>query len=279
MIDSNETLDAVAAEDTSDVSADVVEAAVEIEEVVDEQPLELTFDQLLAAEFDGDPVLGTDEEYTGLPHVSEILKHIPENGRKLVANLRADYSRKTQEMAALRKELQREKDNYLNQQKLLTEGAFADNVRKLASDETSHDIWDEDGRRAAIRQEAAKMMQEMYEPLQQQVATQQRQMQLTSFKQENPDLDQPQIRMEVAKLLQARSELKLEDAYYIVKAKVNATAAKDERQGRVSRRKAGRDALMKTSTGKNVSTKMGKPEGSKDWSAWQWFQYNKNNQK
>ena len=130
-------------------------------------------------------------------------------------------------MAALRKELQREKDNYLNQQKLLTEGAFADNVRKLASDETSHDIWDEDGRRAAIRQEAAKMMQEMYEPLQQQVATQQRQMQLTSFKQENPDLDQPQIRMEVAKLLQARSELKLEDAYYIVKAKVNATAAKE----------------------------------------------------
>ena len=61
---------------------------------------DISLDELIGADFGDDPIMqGT---HKGIPDYKKILEHIPENGRKLVQNLRASYTQKTTEIAELR---------------------------------------------------------------------------------------------------------------------------------------------------------------------------------
>jgi hypothetical protein len=112
------------------------------------------------------------------------------------------------------------------------------------------------------------MMQQMLTPLQQDLEVQRRGMQLDNFKKNNPDLTSPEIRMPVARLLQERPELKLEDAYYIVKGQVTKENASNAKQ-------AQKQILSKTSTGNAVRNST----PPKFASAWDAYQYHKANAK
>jgi len=72
---------------------------------------ELSLDELLNTDFSDDPILG--QEHKGLPSYGDILKHLPENGRKLIANLRSMTTKKTQELAAARRQLEQERAEVL----------------------------------------------------------------------------------------------------------------------------------------------------------------------
>jgi CheY-like chemotaxis protein len=110
------------------------------------------------------------------------------------------------------------------------------------------------------------MMQQMLQPLQQDLEAQRRQVALDSFKQQHPDLTADDIRMPVAKLLMERPELKLEDAYFIVKGQV-------ARQQSEAVRTAQRETLKKTSTG-NAVRNAAPPKFKDAWSAYQWHKTN-----
>ena len=175
---------------------------------------ELSLDELMNADFGDDPVMqGT---HKGIPDYKKILEHIPENGRKLVQNLRSSYTQKTQEIAELRRALEAEKQNLQQQRAMLSESEFAKNVRELANKPVESDPWSDEGLQERIQQKAAQMMQQMLEPLQQDLAVQQRKAALDSFKVKHPDVTSDELRVPIAKLLMERPELKLEDAYYLV---------------------------------------------------------------
>ena len=257
--------------DTSSVS---VEDTTTVEDVPAEAVDAFDLDALINTHFDNDPVMAepSQEHKIGIPY-DQVLKHIPENGRKVIQNLRASYTKKTQELAAERKELEMLRQKFSDQQRLMTDSDFARQVNTLASDNTQHDIWDEEGRRAQIKKEAALMMQEMLKPLQQEVAQERRALELERFKADHPDL--PELRVDIARLLTERSELKLEDAYYIAKAKKEAQLSQAEREAREASRAQSRDALYKTSNGKNIdSGKLTPPKFKDAWSAYQWHRTN-----
>ena len=139
-------------------------------------------------------------------------------------------------------------------------------VRAQADKPLEHDAWSDEGLQERINQQAAKMMQQMLTPLQEDLAAQSRQVALSNFKTQHPDLTSDDIRMPVAKLLMDRPELKLEDAYFIVKGQVSKQAADTMKQTQ-------RDTLMKTSTGNAVRSAT--PPKFKDaWSAYQWHKAN-----
>jgi hypothetical protein len=229
-----------------------------------DEDYELSLDELVGADYDDHPELKGGHK--GLPDYKKILEHLPENGRKLLGNLRASYTQKTQEISDLRRQLEAERAQLERDRKLMTESEFAQHVRAQADAPLQHDAWSDEGLQERINKQAAQMMQQMLQPLQQDLEAQRRQVALDSFKQQHPDLTADDIRMPVAKLLMERPELKLEDAYFIVKGQV-------ARQQSEAVRTAQRETLKKTSTG-NAVRNAAPPKFKDAWSAYQWHKTN-----
>lgn len=224
----------------------------------------LSLDELVSDQYDDHPDLKGG--HRGLPDYKKILEHLPENGRKLIGNLRASYTQKTQEISDLRKALEAERAQLQRDRDLLTNSEWAQKVRAQADAPLQHDAWSDEGLEERINQKAAQMMQQMLSPLQQDLEAQRRQVALDSFKQQHPDLTSDDIRMPVARLLMERPELKLEDAYFIVKGQVT-------RQQTEAVRQVQREALKKTSTG-NAVRNAAPPKFKSAWDAYQWHKAN-----
>lgn len=259
----------------TEVAAEEVEVTEQNDvpaEVVDSFDL----DALIAANFDGDEIM-QGEHKIGVPY-EEVLRHIPENGRKVIQNLRSSYTRKTQELAAMRKDLEAQKEEFLRQQKLFTDSDWKRQIDATANSQEKHDIWDTEGRQKEIERQAAIMMQKMIAPLQEEVAVQQRQIELQKFKTEHPDLKE--YRLDIAKMLNDRPELKLEDAYWLVKGRASNERLKAAEAERQTRREESREGLYKTSNGRNVSSRnLTTPKFKDAWSAYQWHRSQQRNKK
>lgn len=255
----SETVEDTNTEVTQEETSDIPEEAVDA----------FNIDELINASFDEDPVM-SGEHKIGVPY-QEVLKHIPENGRKVIQNLRSSYTKKTQEIASIRADLEAQRADLLRQQQLLNSPAFRENIEQKANSEEKYDIWDTEGRQKEIERQAAKMMQQMLEPLQNEMKVQQRQNQLDKFKSEHPDLKEH--RLEIAKMLNTRPELKLEDAYWLVKGRAASEEATKLREEKLAGRQSSREGLYKTSNGKNVSPRNIKAPKFK--SAWEAYQFHK----
>ena len=242
------------------VPAPAAEPAVETPVVESAEAEDISLDELIGSAYDDHPELKGGHK--GLPDYKKILEHLPENGRKLVGNLRASYTQKTQEIATLKQQLETERTALARDRELMTKSEFAQKVAEQAAKPLEHDAWSDEGLQERIDQKAAQMMQQMLAPLQQDLATQSRQVALESFKQKHPDLTSDDMRMPVARLLMDRPELRLEDAYYIVKGQV----AKEQS---VAVKTAQRETLMKTSTGNAVRSAEA-PKFKDAWTAYQW---------
>lgn len=271
----SETAEApVEASETVESSATPTEEAGTTETPTETKAADITLslDDLLNADFGNDEIMG--QTHKGLPHYNEVLKHLPEDGRKLIANLRSSYTQKTQEMAAMRKELQAERKALLEQSQTFTDSDFAKNIKEQAAlPDVDVDPWSDDGMAAKIKQEATRMMAEMMKPLQQEMKLKERKSQLTTFKSDHPDLMEPSIKQEVAKMLMERQELSLEDAYYIVKAKMSQSQLLELKRAEKEKKDTARSTLNLTKTGAQVNAQ-GIPQFRNAWEAFQWHKQN-----
>lgn len=236
---------------------------------------EYNLDSLLALGAEDFPEFADDINHTGMKPLNEWIGHLPEEVRKHLANIRSSYTRKTQTLAeernALRAELDKERQALSAERASLYNGNMAKRVKELASDREEHDVFDTEGMKKEIQRQAAVLLQEMLNPAQEQLEVEQRKNQLTSFVNEYPDVRSPELRLPIAKLLQERPELKLEDAYFIVKAKVDSEAAAVERKALEEQRARQKTAFNKTSSG-SASAPTGAPKFN---NAWESFQYHK----
>jgi len=232
---------------------------------------DISLDELINADFGEDAVMKG--SHKGLPDYKKVLEHIPENGRKLIQNLRNSYGQKTAEIADLRRQVEAERAEVMRERELLTNGRFAQEVRAQAEAPLQHDAWSDEGLQERINKQAAEQMAKMLAPLQQDLESQKRQFSLTSFKTTHPDLTSDDMRLPIARLLIDRPELKLEDAYYLVKGQQASTAAGQAQIAAASARQSAKETLMKTSTGNAVRN--GETPKFKD--AWTAYQYHKAN--
>ena len=247
-----------------DVSVDGGEEDVEL----------MTIEELLGINEEDYEEFTEDANHKGMKPLHEWMQHIPEDVRKHVANIRSSYTQKTQELAEMRRALENEKAELHRQQEHAVNNPFLKRAEEELAKEEEYDIYTTEGMQAEIKRQAAKMLQEMMKPAQEEMQMKQRRMQLEQFKSDNPQLMDDDYRLPVAQMLQDRPELRLEDAYYIVKAKVDAEKLKVERAEVAKQKSSRRETLRKTSGGKSVS-----PSGTPKFrSAWEAYQYHKSQQ-
>tara|TARA_R110002020_G_scaffold143127_4_gene315301 strand:- start:1550 stop:2410 length:861 start_codon:yes stop_codon:yes gene_type:complete len=265
-VETPETTEAVETEETvetpdGDVGVDGGEEDVEL----------MTIEELLGLGEEDYEEFTEDANHKGMKPLHEWMQHIPEDVRKHVANIRSSYTQKTQELAEMRKALENEKAELNRQQDHAVNNPFLKRAEEELAKEEEYDIYTTEGMQSEIKRQAAKMLQEMMKPAQEEMQMKQRRMQLEQFKTDNPQLMDDDYRLPVAQMLQDRPELRLEDAYYIVKAKVDAEKLKVERAEVAKQKSSRRETLRKTSGGKSVT-----PSGTPKFrDAWEAYNYHK----
>jgi len=269
----NTTSGSETVEDTTVETAEDVETDTDVSDdsgAVAEEEL-MTIEELLGLNEDDYEEFTEDANHKGMKPLHEWMGHIPEDVRKHVANIRSSYTRKTQELAEMRKALEAERAELMRQQDMSVNNPFLARAEQELANEQEYDLYTPEGMQAEIKRQAAQMLKEMMKPAQEEIQIKQRRMQLESFKTENPELMDDAYRLPVAQMLQDRPELKLEDAFYIVKAKVDAQKLKAEREQIANQKSQRRETLRKTSSGKSVT-----PSGTPKFrDAWEAYQYHK----
>jgi hypothetical protein len=232
---------------------------------------DLSVDDLLGLNSEVAPEFEDGVNHTGMRPLSEWTKHLPEDVRKHLANIRSDYTRKTQEIASMKKELENDRRSYALEKEATLNNPLARRAAQIAANEEEYDLYDPEGMKKEIERQSAKMLSEMLKPAREEIMLQQRKIALNDFKRENPELTNPEYRLEIAKMLQDRPELKLEDAFYIVKSKVDSAKSREAAKVVAAQTQGRREALQKTSNGSATV-----PKGSPKFrDAWEAFQYHK----
>lgn len=239
---------------------------------VAQNEMNLTIDDLMSLSEDDFEEFKQEANHKGMKPLNEWMKHIPADARKHIANIRADYTRKTTEIAAMRKELEMQKQAILSQQENLYKGPLAKKLAEVDV-EQEYDLFDPKGMKAEIQRQAALMLKQMIEPAQQELELNQRRIELDRFKMENPELTDPEYRTPIAELLQTRPELKLEDAFYIVKAKIGTQKVNAEK-ARLEADKAARRTVATKSSKGTAESVSGTPKFKSAWDAYQWHRDN-----
>jgi hypothetical protein len=270
-----ETVENVETPETTETETEETVDTPEVDNSADDGEDELmTIEELMGIDEEDFDEFTEDANHKGMKPLHEWMQHIPEDVRKHVANIRSSYTRKTQELAEMRKALDAERMELQRQQDNAVNNPFLKRAEEELAKEEEYDIYTTEGMQAEIKRQAAKMLQEMMKPAQEEIQMKQRRIQLEQFKTDNPELMDDDYRLPVAQMLQDRPELKLEDAFYIVKAKVDATKLKTEREQVAKQKSQRRQTLRKTSGGKSVS-----PSGTPKFrSAWEAYQYHKSQQ-
>tara|TARA_R110002020_G_scaffold276897_2_gene492199 strand:- start:914 stop:1765 length:852 start_codon:yes stop_codon:yes gene_type:complete len=271
-MDNTETVETVA-------EAPVAEAVAEVGEAVVETPVAeavadtLGIDDLLGAEV-ADPLLNAEHE--GLPHYTDILKGLPEDGRRLVGNLRSAFTRKTQELAESRRALEAERADFQRQRAVFANSDAAKAIAERAEVDPSKvegfDPWSVEGLSALVEQRAATMVNKLMAPLQADIQVQQRRAELESFKRDHGDMvTDTELKSGIVELLKSNPDMRLETAYWAARGQLGASrsAAEAELAERERQRRAS-ELRSSTTAGRRVSG--GTRRASPPRSAWDAYQ-------
>ena len=173
-------------------------------------------DELLTAEID-EPIFSSGENYKGMNY-QEVVRELPDDAKKIIANLRSSYTRKTQELAEQQKIMQQHVEEIQANRSALFNSEFNKTIEETAAtDKKDVDPFNPKTIEERIQQEVAKRMQDMLKPMKQAHELQQQKHALETFKRDHPDLHD--MRKDVAGVLMQNEHMNLEQAYWVVKGK------------------------------------------------------------
>lgn len=237
-----------------------------------------SFDDLLSIDSESIEEFKT-ADHKGMKPLHEWVKHVPPDVRKHLSNLRADYTRKTQALSderdRYRSEYESSKATLESERAALYTGEYAQKIKALAEDTTEYNIYDEAEKDKFLDREAAKKVEELLAPAREKMSFDQRQFKLDKFKAENPDMTLPEYRVAIAEKLMTTPGISVEDAYYVVKAKIDSMKLAEERKAIADKRTVAKTTFNKTSVGRPVTMSVEVPAEIKKQGAWAIAQYHK----
>ncbi len=166
----------------------------------------------------------------------DAVKQVPPDIAKLMRELRADYTRKTQTLAEQRRDFIREREALMKGREAL----------KGPDELPEFDPYNEESIRARIEQEVTTRLRDALEPMQREyeamAAEEDYQKFLTAHADFKTDTD---LRSEVQHLLEQNDALDLETAYWAAKGKQSKYKAQQEQKQRSASRAARKEAALR----------------------------------
>ena len=204
---------------------------------------EANIEELAATEIEDDIVNG-DENYKGIDY-NKVINDLPEDARKIVANLRRSFTTKSQEVAEQRKKLEAVASDLASQREALIQSDFFEDIKAKSTPEegATFDPYDPTSVEKRIEKEVAVRLRQMLEPMHAEHRIQQQKNQVAAFKQQYPDLED--IKMDVAGALREHDHLTLEQAYWQVKGQKLAGEEKETKAELKRYRQAAKEAGLK----------------------------------
>ena len=238
------------AEDTPEVST---KSPPSIERYKDEYDKQV--DQLLAkyeAEKKGEPA----PEPEGLREGESWDKLFDEadpQSQRAMQQLRADYTRKTQELAAQRKELEEQRTQLEAMKTSLEDNAAYKAIKEAAQADTGDfDPYDTESFQRYVNKIVAEKLQAVLQPMAEQQMKHQAKAKIQTFMTEHPELQTDQeLRAEVRKTLESNESLSLQDAYWIVRGRRSHSVSEREQMQELAFRKAAKASGLKVGVGQN----------------------------
>lgn len=210
-------------------------------------------DSFIKEDFTGDPIM--DKTHKDLPDYKTILsRHVTDDGKKLIANLRADYTRKTQENAEIKRQLEAEREQLrMERSMLLTSDTAKANAAKAAIDTSKLDPYVEADMEKLLDAKAAKLLEEQLKPLRQRYEAEAQIQQTQAFITAHPELNEPDYKATMIDVLKTKPHLGTEDAFEIAKARVTLERSKAQAEATKMQKTQGRDYLASPG-GRKVDT-------------------------
>lgn len=180
----------------------------------------------------------------------QAIKSVPPDIAKLMRNMQADYTRKTQELSEQRKSFIAEREALMKGKQSLT----------LEGDLPDYDPFDEATIQARIEREVNKRLQMVLEPMQAEYEQQVAQDSYKTFLAEHPDFETDTgLRSEVQHLLESNESLDLETAYWAARGKRAKQEAAQASQERAAKRAAAKEAALKGTGSPRRAGTQGRP--------------------
>jgi len=163
----------------------------------------------------------------------EAVRRVPPDIANLMRSMQGDYTRKTQELAAQRKDVLRERE------------ALQRGASKIQAPEElgEFDPFNESSVSARIEAEVARRLQDMLAPMQQEYELMAAEDAYQGFLSKHPDFESDStLRTEVQQALETSPALDLETAYYAVQGRRARTQASESKARTSAERAARREA-------------------------------------
>jgi len=233
-------------------TAEVVQAPAEAEqaEVSEEQAPGAEAAPAAEAEAEAPPERGWSDTLA-------YLEKVDPDAYKHARNMRADYTRKTQALAAQRKEIEAQAD-LLKQQELRIQQMMSALTGSDPDDLPEYDPFQPESVIAHTRQ---RIYEEHIKPLQQQAAEEQARLDLAKVQREHPDIfDEPEVKAELVAFLKERPTYKLTDGIEVIRARLAQREAQAQAERRAAQRTASRTAALTATAGaRRNSGRLAKP--------------------
>jgi len=176
-----------------------------------------------------------------------VYKGQPPEVQRAMAQLRKDYTKKTQELAAQRKALDA-------QMKALAANPALEQALATPAPSGEVDPFDPKSLTAHIEAEVKRRLAEVLAPVREQHNRAEAQSRYDTFMAQHPDLSSnKELRVEVAAALKADPRLTLENAYYAVRGRRAATAENEAARRAALEQRAVKAAALNVTTGPRLN--------------------------
>jgi hypothetical protein len=199
-----------------------------------------------------------------------VFKDQPEDVQRAMQSLRADYTRKTQDVAKQRKELEA-------QQRILLESDVVKGLQEVAQDDGEEfDPFNPESFNKYVNKVVAEKLQSLLAPMQEAQQKAAAKAKVDNFMDAHPELKNNQeFRTEVKTLLLNNESLNLESAYWIAKGKRSAArkVVQSHEQKTTRERRKQMSTLVTSGARRSASTM---PTNIREMNAWEIYESLKN---
>jgi hypothetical protein len=182
-----------------------------------------------------------------------LFQQADENSQRAMQQLRADYTRKTQELAQERKALAEEAQKIEAMRMNLQENAAYKAIQEAAQEDAGDfDPYDTESFQRYVNKIVAERLQAVLQPMAEQQMKAQAQTKVQAFMAEHSDLTTDEgLKTEVRQTLLNNESLSLQDAYWIVKGRRSHSATEKQQMEELAFKQAAKASGLKVGMGQN----------------------------